>query len=207
MSKKVADKIAETSAAVGAKRVYGVVMAASVAVSAMTSQIGRADNVTKAQNVTKAKNVVLVHGLYADGSSWLDVIGALHGKVGGALTSSATQHGGRETTLFSIITNLLHFGMIILGLDYGHAGQMTLSEIIGGSPYGATTIAGADGSRQPTENELQGARYQGRKIARDRKQTSRLASHLLTRERPLAWTAQHAGDGNCRHKFSMLCSG
>jgi NAD(P)H dehydrogenase (quinone) len=91
--------------------------------------------------------------------------GALQGKVGGAFTSSATQHGGQETTLFSIITNLLHFGMIILGLDYGHAGQMTLSEITGGSPYGATTIAGADGSRQPTENELQGARYQGRKIA------------------------------------------
>ena len=83
----------------------------------------------------------------------------------GAFTSSATQHGGQETTLFSIITNLLHFGMVIVGLDYGHAGQMTLSEITGGSPYGATTIAGGDGSRQPTENELQGARYQGRKIA------------------------------------------
>jgi NAD(P)H dehydrogenase (quinone) len=91
--------------------------------------------------------------------------GALHGKVGGAFTSTATQHGGQETTLFSIITNLLHFGMIVVGLDYGHAGQMTLSEITGGSPYGATTIAGGDGSRQPTANELQGARYQGRKIA------------------------------------------
>ena len=97
------------------------------------------------------------------GSLWMR--GALHGKVGGAFTSSATQHGGQETTLFSIITNLLHFGMVIVGLDYGHAGQMTLSEITGGSPYGATTIAGGDGSRQPTENELQGARYQGRKIA------------------------------------------
>jgi NAD(P)H dehydrogenase (quinone) len=97
------------------------------------------------------------------GSLWMR--GALHGKVGGAFTSSATQHGGQETTLFSIITNLLHFGMTIVGLDYGHAGQMTLSEITGGSPYGATTIAGGDGSRQPTENELQGARYQGRKIA------------------------------------------
>ncbi len=91
--------------------------------------------------------------------------GALHGKVGGAFTSSATQHGGNETTLFSIITNLLHFGMVIVGLDYGHAGQMTLDEITGGSPYGATTIAGGDGSRQPSDNELQGARYQGRKIA------------------------------------------
>ncbi len=91
--------------------------------------------------------------------------GALHGKVGGAFTSTATQHGGQETTLFSIITNLLHFGMVIVGLDYGHAGQMTLDEITGGSPYGATTIAGGDGSRQPSENELTGARYQGRKIA------------------------------------------
>jgi NAD(P)H dehydrogenase (quinone) len=91
--------------------------------------------------------------------------GALHGKVGGAFTSTGTQHGGQETTLFSIITNLLHFGMVIVGLDYGHAGQMTLDEITGGSPYGATTIAGGDGSRQPTANELTGARYQGRKIA------------------------------------------
>ena len=91
--------------------------------------------------------------------------GVMHGKVGGAFTSSASQHGGQETTLFSIITNLLHFGMVIVGMDYGHAGQMTLAEITGGSPYGATTIAGSDGSRQPTENELQGARYQGRKIA------------------------------------------
>lgn len=91
--------------------------------------------------------------------------GALHGKVGGAFTSTATQHGGQETTLFTIITNLLHFGMVIVGLDYGHAGQMTLDEVTGGSPYGATTIAGGDGSRQPTANELTGARYQGRKIA------------------------------------------
>ena len=97
------------------------------------------------------------------GGLWLR--GALNGKIGGAFTSTGTQHGGQETTLFSMITNLLHFGMVIVGLDYGHAGQMTLDEITGGSPYGATTIAGADGSRQPTENELQGARYQGRKIA------------------------------------------
>jgi NAD(P)H dehydrogenase (quinone) len=104
-------------------------------------------------------------GNFLDQAGGLWMRGALHGKVGGAFTSSATQHGGQETTLFSIITNLLHFGMVIVGLDYGHAGQMTLSEITGGSPYGATTIAGGDGSRQPTENELQGARYQGRKIA------------------------------------------
>jgi NAD(P)H dehydrogenase (quinone) len=97
------------------------------------------------------------------GGLWLR--GALHGKVGGAFTSTGTQHGGQETTLFGMITNLLHFGMVIVCLDYGHAGQMTVEEITGGSPYGATTIAGTDGSRQPSANELQGARYQGRKIA------------------------------------------
>jgi NAD(P)H dehydrogenase (quinone) len=102
---------------------------------------------------------------FLDQAGGLWARGALHGKVGGAFTSTATQHGGQETTLFTIITNLLHFGMVIVGLDYGHAGQMTLEEITGGSPYGATTIAGGDGSRQPSENELQGARYQGRKIA------------------------------------------
>jgi NAD(P)H dehydrogenase (quinone) len=102
---------------------------------------------------------------FLDQAGGLWARGALHEKVGGAFTSTATQHGGQETTLFSIITNLLHFGMVIVGLDYGHAGQMTLDEITGGSPYGATTIAGGDGSRQPTDNELTGARYQGRKIA------------------------------------------
>lgn len=102
---------------------------------------------------------------FLDQAGGLWARGALHGKVGGAFTSTATQHGGQETTLFSIITNLMHFGMVIVGLDYGHAGQMTLSEITGGSPYGATTIAGGDGARQPTANELDGARYQGRKVA------------------------------------------
>ena len=97
------------------------------------------------------------------GGLWMK--GTLHGKVGGAFSSTATQHGGQETTLFTVITNLLHFGMVIVGLDYGHAGQMTLDEITGGSPYGATTIAGGDGRRQPSANELQGARYQGRKVA------------------------------------------
>ena len=102
---------------------------------------------------------------FLDQAGGLWARGALNGKVGGAFTSTATQHGGQETTLFSIITNLLHFGMTIVGLDYGHADQMTLDEITGGSPYGATTIAGGDGSRQPSEKELAGARYQGRRVA------------------------------------------
>ena len=102
---------------------------------------------------------------FLDQAGGLWAKGALHGKVGGAFTSTATQHGGQETTLFSIITNLLHFGMTIVGLNYGFAGQMKLDEVTGGAPYGATTITGGDGSRQPSENELAGARYQGRVIA------------------------------------------
>ncbi len=91
--------------------------------------------------------------------------GALNGKVGGAFTSTATQHGGQEITLFSVITNLLHFGLIIVGLPYSFQGQTTIDEIVGGSPYGATTIAGGQGQRQPSAIELDGARYQGRLIA------------------------------------------
>lgn len=91
--------------------------------------------------------------------------GALVGKVGGAFTSTASQHGGQETTLMSILTNLIHHGMVLVGLDYGFQGQMGTDEVRGGSPYGATTIAGADGARQPHAEELDGARYQGRRIA------------------------------------------
>lgn len=98
------------------------------------------------------------------GSLWLR--GALNGKVGAAFASTATQHGGQEMTLFSIIANLLHLGMIIVGLPYSHQGQMSLDEIVGGAPYGATTIAGGDGSRQPSKIDLDGARHQGELVAR-----------------------------------------
>ena len=91
--------------------------------------------------------------------------GALNGKVGGAFTSTATQHGGQEVTLFSIITNLMHFGMTIVGLPYSFQGQMALDKVVGGSPYGATTIAGGQGQRQPSAIELEGARFQGKLIA------------------------------------------
>jgi len=97
------------------------------------------------------------------GSLWEP--GALRGKVGGGFTSSATQHGGQETTLLSIITNLLHFGMVVVGMDYGYRAQMTLSAPEGGSPFGAGTITGIDGARQPSQVELDGARYQGRRTA------------------------------------------
>jgi len=92
--------------------------------------------------------------------------GALVGKVGGAFTATATQHGGQETTLIGLIQTLLHHGLVVSGLPYAYAGQMTMDEITGGSPYGATTITGGDGSRMPSQNELDGARFQGRHIAR-----------------------------------------
>lgn len=103
---------------------------------------------------------------FLDQAGGLWVRGALNGKVGAAFSSSATQHGGQETTLFSIITNLLHFGMTIVGLPYSHQGQMSMSEIVGGAPYGATTVAGGDGSRQPSEIDLAGARHQGELVAK-----------------------------------------
>jgi NAD(P)H dehydrogenase (quinone) len=103
---------------------------------------------------------------FLDQTGGLWAKGALNGKVGAAFTSTATQHGGQEVTLFSIITNLLHFGMVIVGLPYSHQGQMTLDEIVGGSPYGASTIAGGQGQRQPSALDLQGARFQGELVAR-----------------------------------------
>lgn len=102
---------------------------------------------------------------FLDQAGGLWARGALIGKVGAAFTSSATQHGGQETTLFSLITNMLHFGMTIVGLDYGFGAQMGHDKVRGGAPYGATTIAGGDGSRQPDADELAGARYLGARVA------------------------------------------
>jgi len=97
------------------------------------------------------------------GSLWGQ--GALIGKVGSAFTSTASQHGGQETTLQSVHTTLLHHGMVIVGLPYSFEGNTIMSEVSGGTPYGASTLAGPDGSRLPSENELAGARYQGRHVA------------------------------------------
>src|SRR5258706_4864836 len=97
------------------------------------------------------------------GSLWAS--NSLVGKVGSAFTSTATQHGGQETTLFSIITNLLHFGMVVVGLPYTAPAQMRIDEVTGGSPYGATTITGSGGERQPSKNELELMRFQGRHVA------------------------------------------
>lgn len=97
------------------------------------------------------------------GGLWLK--GALVGKVGAVFTSTASQHGGQETTLFSLITNLLHHGMVITGLPYSFQGQLKVDEVTGGAPYGATTIAAGDGSRQPSPTELDGAHYLGQHVA------------------------------------------
>lgn len=97
------------------------------------------------------------------GGLWMK--GALIGKVGSVFTSSATQHGGQESTILTFIPTLMHHGMVVVGLPYSFQGQMGLEEIKGGSPYGASTIAGGDGSRQPSAIELGGARFQGRHVA------------------------------------------
>jgi len=101
--------------------------------------------------------------LDATGQLWTQ--GALVGKVGSVFASTATQHGGQESTIISFHMTLLHQGMLIAGLPYSFKGQMTLDEITGGTPYGATTIAGAQGQRLPSENELAGARFQGKYVA------------------------------------------
>jgi NAD(P)H dehydrogenase (quinone) len=92
--------------------------------------------------------------------------GKLIGKVGGAFTCTASQHGGSESTIFSILTSMMHHGFIIVGLPYSYEGLLEMKEVAGGSPYGATSVTGSDGSRYPSENELDGARYQGAHIAK-----------------------------------------
>ncbi len=101
--------------------------------------------------------------LDATGQLWAS--GALVGKVGSVFASSATQHGGQESTILSFHISLLHQGFVIVGLPYAFQGQMRIDEITGGSPYGATTIAGGSGERMPSENELEGARFQGKHVA------------------------------------------
>ena len=103
---------------------------------------------------------------YLDATGQLWTQGSLVGKVGSVFASSATQHGGQESTILSFHITLLHQGMVIVGLPYAFAGQMGITEITGGSPYGASTIAGGRGERMPSDNELAGARFQGAHVAR-----------------------------------------
>jgi NAD(P)H dehydrogenase (quinone) len=174
MANAVADGAREAGATVDVKRVPELVPEAIA--KAKHFKLDQAAPLAKIDDLVNYDAIVVGTGTrfgrmssqmanFLDQAGGLWAKGALHGKVGGAFSSSATQHGGQETTLFSIITNLLHFGMIIVGLNYGFAGQMGVKDVTGGAPYGATTIADGDGSRQPSENELAGARYQGKMIA------------------------------------------
>ncbi|MCJ2083173.1 NAD(P)H:quinone oxidoreductase [Methylobacterium sp. J-090] len=114
---------------------------------------------------TRYGNMAAQMKQFIDQTGGLWAKGALVGKVGSAFTSTASQHGGQETTLTSFHTVLLHLGMVVVGLPYAFQGQMGVDEVKGGSPYGATTLADGDGSRQPSATDLAGARYQGRHVA------------------------------------------
>jgi len=103
---------------------------------------------------------------FLDATGQLWVKGALVGKVGSVIASSNTQHGGQESTILTFHITLLHQGMVIVGLPYAFQGQMVMDQITGCSPYGASTVAGADGARLPSQNELAGARYQGEHVAK-----------------------------------------
>jgi NAD(P)H dehydrogenase (quinone) len=128
------------------------------------------DELAEAQGVlfgspTRFGNVCGQMRQFLDATGGLWAKGTLVGKPGGVFTSSNTQHGGQETTIVSLHFTLLHHGMVIVGLPYTFEGQSRSDEITGGSPYGASTIAGSDGNRRPSENELQAARFQGRHLA------------------------------------------
>ncbi|MDD2227838.1 MAG: NAD(P)H:quinone oxidoreductase [Candidatus Cloacimonetes bacterium] len=114
---------------------------------------------------TRFGNMAAQMKTFLDATGGLWAKGGLVGKIGSVFSSTATQHGGQESTILSFHTVLLHHGMLIAGLPYSFAGQTTMTEMSGGSPYGATTIAGGDGSRMPSENELSGARFQGKHVA------------------------------------------
>lgn len=123
---------------------------------------------------TRYGNMASQMGSFIDQTGGLWASGALIGKVGSVFTSTASQHGGQESTLLAFHTMLFHHGMVVVGLPYSAAQQMTLDEITGGSPYGATTIAGGKGERQPSANELEMARFQGRHV-------TEIASKLASR--------------------------
>jgi NAD(P)H dehydrogenase (quinone) len=154
----VPDEALEKSGAKGARAAFAHV------------PVARPDDLAAADAIlfgtpTRFGNMAAQMRNFLDQTGGLWMKGALIGKVGSVFASTATQHGGQETTITSFHTTLLHQGMVIVGVPYSEARQMTLAEISGGSPYGATTIAGGDGSRTPSENELAIARFQGAHVA------------------------------------------
>ncbi|MDX5330623.1 MAG: NAD(P)H:quinone oxidoreductase [Caulobacteraceae bacterium] len=174
MAKAVADGAREAGAQVDIKRVPDLVP--EEVAKAAHYKLDQEAPIAKIEDLAEYDAIIVGVGTrfgrmasqmanFLDQAGGLWARGALNGKVGGAFTATATQHGGQETTLMSIITNLMHFGLVIVGMDYGYQAQMRLDEVTGGAPYGATTITGGDGSRQPSQTELDGARYQGRRVA------------------------------------------
>jgi NAD(P)H dehydrogenase (quinone) len=174
MAKAVAEGARETGAQVDIKRVPET--APEEVAKAAHFKLDQEAPVAKVEDLAEYDAVILgiptrFGRMPAQMAAFLDQAGGLwsqgklNGKVGSVFASTATQHGGQETTLFSGITNLLHFGMVIVGLPYSFPGQMGLTEIHGLSPYGATTIAAGDGSRQPSKIELEGAHFQGKHVA------------------------------------------
>jgi NAD(P)H dehydrogenase (quinone) len=154
----VPDKILEQSGAKAARNAFAHIPIAKV------EQLSDADAIIFG-TPTRFGNMCAQMRNFLDQTGGLWAKGALIGKIGSVFTSTATQHGGQETTIQSFHSTLLHHGMIIVGVPYSQQLLLNMSEITGGTPYGASTLAGADGSRQPTENELEIARFQGQHVA------------------------------------------
>ena len=154
----VPQEVLEESGAAAARKAFAHVPVAKV------DKMGEADAVIFG-TPTRFGNMCAQMRNFMDQAGGLWMKNALVGKAGSVFTSSATQHGGQETTITSFHSTLLHLGMVIVGVPYSEKRQMTVAEITGGSPYGASTIAGGDGSRMPSENELAIARFQGKHVA------------------------------------------
>jgi NAD(P)H dehydrogenase (quinone) len=154
----VPDEILEKSGAKAARKAFAQVPLARV------EQLPDADAIIFG-TPTRFGNMAAQMRNFLDQTGGLWARGALVGKLGSVFTSTATQHGGQDTTISSFHSTLLHQGMIIVGVPYTAAGLTNMKEITGGTPYGASTLAGSDGSRQPSENELEIARFQGRHVA------------------------------------------
>ena len=152
------DEVLEKMGAVAAQKVFAEIPVCTV------DELGQADAIIFG-TPTRFGNMCGQMRQFLDATGGLWLSGALVGKVGSVFTSSNTQHGGQETTITSFHLTLFHHGMVIVGLPYAFQGQMRMDEITGGTPYGASTIAGANGERQPSDNELDAARFQGNHVA------------------------------------------
>ena len=174
MAQAVAEGARETGAEVTVKRVPELMPEAAARAAGMkvdqAAPIATVDELPQYDAIifgtpTRFGNMAAQMRNFLDQTGGLWFQGKLIGKVGSVFTSTATQHGGQESTLLTFVPTLMHHGMVVVGLPYSFAGQMGVEEVKGGSPYGATTIAGGDGSRMPSEADLSGARFQGRHVA------------------------------------------